>query len=105
MIDNKTISTNAISYRQLFNGTKYIEIGSFGQSTVKVRYHIEKIHDNLNIMRIDVNDLRFANFSFPSNSTNLETNITQNWIRANWIMGGDPYVTYETNLISELTEY
>ena len=56
-------------------------------------------------MRIDVNDLRFTSFSFPSNSTNPDNNITQNWMRANWVMGGDPYITYETNVISELSEY
>lgn len=53
-------------------------------------------------MRIDINDVRFTNFTFPTASS---TSIDLTWMRANWILGGDPYLTYETNVLEELNSY
>jgi hypothetical protein len=55
-------------------------------------------------MRIDINDVRFTNFTFPTNSS-ISSDPSQTWMIANWIMGGDPYLTYETNVLEELDRY
>jgi hypothetical protein len=55
-------------------------------------------------MRIDINDVKFSNFTFPTLS-NKGSSADQTWMRANWIMGGDPYLTFETNMIEDLNNY
>jgi hypothetical protein len=108
LYDNNTIANNTLQYSTLPNGQKQIEFGVFGKpslfSLTKVRYHIEAITSNLNVMRIDINDVRFTNFTFPTNSS-ISSDPSQTWMIANWIMGGDPYLTYETNVLEELNRY
>ena len=56
-------------------------------------------------MRIDINDVRFSNFTFPTQSTSATSSSDLTWMRANWIMGGDPYLTFETNALEDLNSY
>jgi hypothetical protein len=97
-----------MQYRKLENGTKEIAFGLFGHTSAKVKFKIEKVHDYLNTMRIDVSQVNLGNHSFPThlgNATNSTTFEDPKWMRCNMILGEDPYLTIETPYIDELDSF
>jgi hypothetical protein len=63
-------------------------------------------------MRIVASDINLGNFSFLSkknNSNGTADNTTgqteEDWVRVNWILGGEPYLTFETNEKKDLDDY
>jgi hypothetical protein len=102
--------------RLLPTGEKQIEFGTFGHSSAKVRLHIEKVHEYLNTLRFDVSSLNLGNHSFPtqlgnssSNSSNFTNSSTPTsdpkWMRSNLILGGDPYITFETPYMEDIDDF
>lgn len=108
LYENKTISNNSLTYRQLFNGNKELIFGLFGHTSAKVRFKSEQVHEYLKTLRIDVSEIKLGNHSFPThlgNNSNSSTYEDPKWMRANMIIGGEPYLTIETPYIEELKTF
>jgi len=94
-----------LTLRKLFNGEKELVFGLFGHTSAKVRYKVEKVHDYLKTLRFDVSQLNLGNHSFPTHLGNISNSSTvedPKWMRANMILGGEPYLTIETPYLEEL---
>lgn len=105
---NGSVSNHSVQYRKLPNGEKQIEFGTFGHTSAKVRFKIEKVHENLNTMRIDVSQINLGNHSFPThlgNSSNSSTVEDPKWMRCNMILGENPYLTIETPYQEEMDNF
>ena len=53
----------------------------------------------LNTMRIDIGNIQFSNYTLPTHLNTTDANGTRvdlGWLRVNLILGGDPFLTYET---------
>ena len=106
--NNLSLTNHSLQYRKLANGTKEIVFGLFGHTSAKIKFKVEKVHDFLNTMRIDVSQINLGNHSFPThlgNSTNSTTFEDPKWMRCNMILGEEPYLTIETPYIDELDSF
>lgn len=102
---NGFIQNHTLQFKHLSSGLKQIEIGDFGHASARVKYHIEPVHEYLNTMRIDASDVMLGNYSFLPMVSVFNETAEKEWMRVNLILGGDPFMTFETPHREDLNDY
>lgn len=111
LFDNGSITNHTVLITHDGKGNKEIEFGGFGHNGALIRYHMEQVHENLKTMRFDVSQVNMGNYSFPTHlgnindTSNFSTPEDPKWIRANLIIGSDPFITFETPFPEDVSEY